>query len=302
MSNTPKYQVGDILYRKDTQKKSKIDQIVQYIFGPSENPYLCYVVSEPLNFQPCVSDHYLRVDYIDTDNNYCDFKNSGVPKYQVGDVIKWSHAVNDGYSYISIVEKIDDGKYYFNSYFPTFCGSYEGKTEVDIDSVDNNSLAFKFVEYTEDNEYFKNTLLNAIDQKQWDDAEVALKRLKLLDDCDKTYMLKRNPHRYIIHNPIVYAIKIENGKRTKWLHDNCWISALPFCKEFITKEEAETALHKLPEIPEGYGFATIDEIRPMTNQVMDVILGHKDVNLESLLKQELSIISSKRGLGGLKDE
>lgn len=85
----PKYHVGDVLYRKDTQKKATIEQIVKYDSINKQCTQLCYQLSEPLNCGPhAMDDNYLRVDYIDSDDNYCDFKMSGVPKYHAGDKIE----------------------------------------------------------------------------------------------------------------------------------------------------------------------------------------------------------------------
>jgi len=84
----PKYHVGDVLYRKDTKKKATIEQIVKYDFGYSGDAKLCYLISEPLNHKNVWSDVYLRVDCIDSDDNFCDFKVSGEPKYHKGDKIE----------------------------------------------------------------------------------------------------------------------------------------------------------------------------------------------------------------------
>ncbi len=89
----PKYHVGDTLYRKDTKKKATILEIKYVTFAPSmdfqpDYPILCYILSEPINFKEMWSDIYISVEIVDKDENYCDFKVSGEPKYHAGDKIE----------------------------------------------------------------------------------------------------------------------------------------------------------------------------------------------------------------------
>lgn len=88
MTIRPKYHVGDVLYRKDTQKKSEIKQIVLFKHQSYTDVKLCYFVEEPLNDSSCWSDVYLQVEVVDNDPNFCDFKVSGEPKYKAGDKIQ----------------------------------------------------------------------------------------------------------------------------------------------------------------------------------------------------------------------
>jgi hypothetical protein len=146
-------------------------------------------------------------------------------------------------------------------------------------------------EIESDVNYFKKKLLNAVIDENWQAAKIALNRLEQMEDDIIIYKLVRNPEKNIWHSPIVYVISIENGKRTKWLHNNRWIGALPFCKEFNTKEEAEEAeeaISTLPEIPEGYGSPKIYPSSPMSEEAKNEILGCAGENLEDILNRELS--------------
>ena len=69
MRTPPKYHVGDVLCRTDTNISSEIKEIKMFQHF-NKHAELCYVVEKPLNFMAIWYDCYISVSLVDNDENF----------------------------------------------------------------------------------------------------------------------------------------------------------------------------------------------------------------------------------------